>query len=56
MVNKEAKNWNNFFLGLVVAVLPFLGLPGGFKKWLFLLAGILIALFSFARLERKKDA
>ncbi len=52
MINKERKNWNNFFLGLAVAVLPFLGVPLGFKKIVFLIVGLLIALFSLARIEK----
>jgi hypothetical protein len=48
----ERKNWNNFFLGLAVAVLPFLGLPLGLKKIIFLVLGLLVAVFSLARLRR----
>lgn len=52
MNNTETKNWNNFFLGLAVALLPFIGLPGLFKQIIFLALGLLIALFSLARLGR----
>lgn len=52
MTNLEAKNWNNFYLGLVVAVLPFIGVPASIKQVLFLVLGLLIALFSLARLNR----
>ena len=59
MINREHKNWNNFWLGLVVVVLPFLGLPLGFKKIVLALAGLLVMLFSLARLPdrpaRQKD-
>ena len=55
MINLEAKNWNNFYLGLAVAILPFIGIPLAIKKPLFLFFGLLIALFSFARLNRAPD-
>lgn len=54
MINLEAKNWNNFYLGLVVAVLPFIGIPLAIKQVLFLVFGLLIALFSLARLKRNE--
>ena len=40
MINLEAKNWNNFYLGLVVAILPFIGIPATIKTILFLVLGI----------------
>lgn len=52
MINREIKNWNNFYLGLVVAILPFIGIPLVIKDILFLALGLLIALFSLARLSR----
>lgn len=52
MINREAKNWNNFYLGLLVAILPVLRIPSGIKDILFLVLGLLIALFSLARLSR----
>jgi hypothetical protein len=48
MENKVWRNWNNFFLGLAVALLPWFGVPQGFKNVVFLLLGLLIALFSLA--------
>ncbi len=54
MINKEAKNWNNFFLGLLVAIIPFIGIPLSAKKITLLIIGLLIALFSLARLDRSK--
>ncbi len=51
MENQQYKNWNNFFLGLVVVIVPWLGLPLGFKKIIFVIVGLLIALFSLARVE-----
>ncbi len=55
MINKEIKNWNNFFLGLLVAVLPFLGLPLFVKNVIFIILGLLIAVFSLARLGRAPE-
>jgi TRAP-type C4-dicarboxylate transport system permease small subunit len=49
--NREAKNWNNVVLGLLVAVLPWLGLPAAWKNIFLLVGGILIVLFSLARLK-----
>jgi hypothetical protein len=55
MINLETKNWNNFYLGLAVAILPFIGIPLAIKKPLFLVFGLLIALFSLARLSRRSE-
>lgn len=55
MTNAATKNWNNFFLGLVVAILPFLGLPISIKNIVFLVAGLLIAFFSLARLGSRHE-
>lgn len=52
MHNKIAKNWNNFFLGLLVAIVPFIGIPFSIKQIILLVLGLLIALFSLARLGR----
>jgi len=52
MINEAHKNWNNFFLGLSVVILPWLGLPLGLKKVIFVILGLLIALFSLARVGR----
>jgi hypothetical protein len=46
MENKVWRNWNNFFLGLVVALLPWLGVPQVIKNVAFLIIGLLITLFS----------
>lgn len=43
-----SKNWNNFFLGLAIAVLPWLGLPASWKSVILTVAGLLVALFSLA--------
>lgn len=53
MRDAETKNWNNFFLGLLVAILPFIGIPFSVKKIIFLILGLLIALFSLARLSHE---
>ena len=45
------RNWNNFFLGLLVALSPWLGLPVNFKNFTLSIAGFLIMLFSLARLD-----
>ena len=39
---------NNALLGLLVVVLPFLGLPESIKTILFVIFGLLIILFSLA--------
>jgi Flp pilus assembly protein TadB len=54
MENREAKNWNSFFLGVVIALLPWLGLPLLIKNIGLTLAGILVILFSLARLTKRQ--
>ena len=39
----------SLLLGVIVALLPFLGFPQGFKDTLFVVLGLLIALFGFAK-------
>lgn len=56
MRNNEVKNWNNFFLGLLIVLLPFLGLPGWLKEILFVAFGLLVMLFSLANLRRFQPA
>ncbi|MEA1929478.1 MAG: hypothetical protein U9M92_01115 [Patescibacteria group bacterium] len=56
MHNKGFKNWNNFFLGLVIVLLPWLSLPKNLKAGLISFLGLLIALFSLARLRRLRSA
>ncbi len=48
------RNWNNFFLGLVVVLTPWLGLPVNFKNFFLSIIGLLISLFALARLEAMK--
>ncbi len=55
MHNREAKNWNNFSLGLVIMILPFLGLPLTWKNILFVIIGLLVCLFSLANVRRRPD-
>lgn len=43
------RNWNNFALGLFVALVPLLGIPGVIKTILLVVVGLLIALFSLVR-------
>lgn len=49
MVNREIKNWNNFYLGLAVVVVALIGIPLIFKQLALVVLGLLIALFSLAR-------
>lgn len=44
------RNWNNFALGIFVAIVPWLGIPGVIKTILLVVAGLLIAVFSLVRL------
>lgn len=48
--NREVKNWNNVVLGLLIAIVPWLGLPSSWKNLFLLVAGFLVTLFSLARL------
>lgn len=50
-MNTGKRNWNNFFLGLLVTLSPWLGLPVNFKNFTLTIAGFLIMLFSLARLD-----
>lgn len=36
-----------FILGVVVAVTPFLGIPGTWKQWVFIIAGVLIIVVGY---------
>lgn len=56
MSNPSRRNWNNFFLGLAVALIPWLGIPLSFKKIALLVAGVLISIFSLARLDSARPA
>lgn len=49
MYNRRSKNWNNFALGVLVLLLPFLALPDNLAKWIYAACGFLIALFSLAQ-------
>lgn len=49
MYNEQAKNWNNFYLGLAVVVVSLLGIPLVYKKLALVILGLFIALFSLAR-------
>ena len=55
MHNREHKNWNNFVLGLLVAIVPFLGVPLALKEIFLVITGLLIALFSLATLDRPQQ-
>ena len=55
MENRDHKNWNNFFLGLIIAILPLLRLPASLKNIALVVAGLLVALFSLARFGRGAD-
>lgn len=48
--NREVKNWNNVVLGLLIAIVPWLGLPVEWKNLFLLAAGLLVTIFSLARL------
>ena len=54
MENEKYKNWNNFFLGLLVVVVPWLGWPRGLINILLVIFGLLIALFSLARVKPRQ--
>lgn len=54
MQNEKYKNWNNFSLGLLVVVVPWLGLPQGLINILLVVFGLLIALFSLARVKPRQ--
>ena len=54
MDNRADKNWNNFFLGLVVVVWPWLGLPASWKSVGLVILGVLIMLFALARFGRQR--
>jgi hypothetical protein len=42
------RNWPNFFLGLLVAVISFLGLPASWKTVILVSLGLLVAFFALA--------
>lgn len=48
MSNPIWKYKSNIILGILVAVIPFLGLPSVFKTFLFVILGLLIAVLSYA--------
>lgn len=48
--NREVKNWNNVILGLLIALIPWLAFPASWKNIFLLVAGLLVSLFSLARL------
>ena len=56
MHNQENKNWNNFFLGLVVVVLPWLSIPEKLKAGAISFLAMLIVLFSLARVGGQRPA
>lgn len=51
MHNKETKNWNNFFLGLLVVILPWLSLPEKLQAGIISFLALLIMLFSLANIR-----
>lgn len=46
------KNWTSVFFGLLVAILPWLGLPLRLKNWLLLACGLVIALVALSGQRR----
>lgn len=52
MEYRLSKNWANFFLGLIIALFPFLGLPSSVKDPALAVLGILIALVTLANNRR----
>jgi len=56
MHNQETKNWNNFFLGLLVVILPWLSLPEKLQVGIISFLALLIVLFSLARVRGRRPA
>ena len=52
MEYRLSKNWTNFFLGLIIALFPFLGFPSAIKDPALAILGILIALVTLANNRR----
>jgi len=49
------RNWPDFFLGLLVAVVSFLGLPASWKTVILVILGLLVAFFALAPQPRQRD-
>ena len=49
-----AKNWTIIGLGVWVAMLPFLGFPGAWDTFFFVLSGFLIALISLLMVAKER--
>lgn len=56
MNNPILKYKSNIVLGLLVAVLPFLGFPSEIKTTLFVIFGLLIMVFSYAAERNAEDS
>jgi VIT1/CCC1 family predicted Fe2+/Mn2+ transporter len=48
------QHWTNGILGLVVLVVPFLGIAGSALTWTLVIVGLLIAIFGFWGASEKK--
>lgn len=46
---KNCENWFFGMFGLLMAVLPFLGLGPQLHKWIMVLGGLLVAILAFAK-------
>ena len=52
MDHKRHSHWTNFFLGLLVIIVPLSGLPLGLKNIVLVILGALIALVAMAANRR----
>ncbi len=52
---RRIKNWHNLVLGILVMILPFLGLPSSAKNVVFFILGFFITLFSLAGTKLQDD-
>lgn len=55
MSNPIWKYKSNIILGILVAIIPFLGLPSGLKTLLFVVLGLAIAVLSYAAERNAED-
>ena len=51
MKDLPRKNWTNATIGIILIILPFLGLPQAIKTILFVILGVLVLLFALARMQ-----
>lgn len=52
---RRIKHWHNLFLGILVMILPFSGLPYSIKSVVFFVLGFFITLFSLAGTKLESD-